>query len=457
MSTSTVSITANAASRRRTVAVAEKKAAVDLVADGGVSQLGADKNGASSGKDLSNSIRGEAAVERQKDSVQVKETVPNSTVYPRRTRKGALKPEKPRWQTVISVLTKNLLLLLILLGLIQMIRRLALKSTGDGAIGLMDVSDLEGQIAEVKAFMKTTTKMMQVQVEALDRKIVGEVGGLRKEVRTQMENKDIEFEDRLKKLDDKTEILNKAVTELRDTDYFRKEDFEKFLEAFEKAKGGQDRDKNWGLDEVREFAKQVIEKEIERFAADGIGRVDYAVASGGATVTRHSEPFHSVKELGWLSRARRDEVNKYAVKMLQPSFGEPGQCFPLKGNSGFVEIRLRSAIIPEAVTLEHVAKSVAYNRSSAPKDCRVSGWLKGQDGDVAADSDRRFLLTEFIYDLDKSNVQTFNVIDSGSPGLVNMIRLDFTSNHGHSAHTCIYRLRVHGHEPSSVLMFTTQA
>lgn len=358
MSTSTVSITANAASRRRTVAVAEKKAAVDLVADGGVLQLGADKNGASSGKDLSNSIRGEAAVERQKDSVQVKETVPNCTVYPRRTRKGALKPEKPRWQTVISVLTKNLLLLLILVGLIQMIRRLALKSTGDGAIGLMDVSDLEGQIAEVKAFMKTTTKMMQVQVEALDRKIVGEVGGLRKEVRTQIENKDIEFEDRLKKLDDKTEILNKAVTELRDTDYFRKEDFEKFLEAFEKAKGGQDRDKNWGLDEVREFAKQVIEKEIERFAADGIGRVDYAVASGGATVTRHSEPFHSVKELGWLSRARRDEVNKYAVKMLQPSFGEPGQCFPLKGNSGFVEIRLRSAIIPEAVTLEHVAKVI---------------------------------------------------------------------------------------------------
>lgn len=104
-----------------------------------------------------------------------------------------------------------------------------------------------------------------------------------------------------------------------------------------------------------------------------------------------------------------------------------------------------------------IQQSVAYNRSSAPKDCRVSGWLKGQDGDVAADSDRRFLLTEFIYDLDKSNVQTFNVIDSGSPGLVNMIRLDFTSNHGHSAHTCIYRLRVHGHEPSSVLMFTTQA
>lgn len=42
--------------------------------------------------------------------------------------------------------------------------------------------------------------------------------------------------------------------------------------------------------------------------------------------------------------------------MLRPSFGEPGACFALSGSSGFVEIKLRRAIVPEAVTLEHVAK-----------------------------------------------------------------------------------------------------
>ena len=42
--------------------------------------------------------------------------------------------------------------------------------------------------------------------------------------------------------------------------------------------------------------------------------------------------------------------------MLKQSFGEPGQCFPLKGDSGFVQIRLRTTIIPEAITLEHVDK-----------------------------------------------------------------------------------------------------
>ena len=42
--------------------------------------------------------------------------------------------------------------------------------------------------------------------------------------------------------------------------------------------------------------------------------------------------------------------------MLKPSFGQPGQCFPLKWDSGFVHIRLGTTIIPEAITLEHVDK-----------------------------------------------------------------------------------------------------
>ncbi|KAG2291575.1 hypothetical protein Bca52824_038244 [Brassica carinata] len=34
-----------------------------------------------------------------------------------------------------------------------------------------------------------------------------------------------------------------------------------------------------------------------------------------------------------------------------------GSCFALKGSSGYVQIRLRGPIVPEAFTLEHVAKS----------------------------------------------------------------------------------------------------
>ncbi|KAM2028602.1 hypothetical protein ACFX16_040208 [Malus domestica] len=97
--------------------------------------------------------------------------------------------------------------------------------------------------------------------------------------------------------------------------------------------------------------------------------------------------------------------------------------------------------------------SVAYDRSSAPKDCRISGWLRGRD-DPEVHIEIR--LAEFTYDLEKSNAQTFNVLDSAVSGLVDTVRLDFTSNHGSPSHTCIYRFRVHGHEPNAVSTMAMQ-
>lgn len=87
---------------------------------------------------------------------------------------------------------------------------------------------------------------------------------------------------------------------------------------------------------------------------------------------------------------------------------------------------------------------MAFDRSSAPKHCRVSGWLKN-DSEIGGE--KMFLLTEFTYDLEKHNVQTYKV-ESAASNLVDIIRLDFTSNHGSDTHTCIYRLRVHGYVPS---------
>ena len=75
--------------------------------------------------------------------------------------------------------------------------------------------------------------------------------------------------------------------------------------------------------------------------------------------------------------------------------------------------------------------------------------------DVAVETEQMFLLTKFTYDLENSNAQTFNLLDTAGSGIVDTIRLDsldFTSNHGSHSHTCIYRFRVHGREPDSVSM-----
>lgn len=85
---------------------------------------------------------------------------------------------------------------------------------------------------------------------------------------------------------------------------------------------------------------------------------------------------------------------------------------------------------------------MAYDRSSAPKDCRVSAWLEGPSYDGGG-AEKVRTLVEFSYDLERSNAQSFNVEPGGA---VNMVRFDFSSNHGSSSHTCIYRLRVHGWE-----------
>lgn len=366
MSASTVSITAaNPAARRRPVVATEKKTTnIELLAnDVGVSQVNANPGAGGdekvtstgNGRDLSHhSIRGDAVLERSsKDFVQVKKAAGNSTVLPRRTRKVLSKPEKPRWVTVLSIFAKNFVLLVVLLGLVQLIRRLALKS-GDSVVGAQaGLSEFEGRIADVESLLKTTAKMIQVQVDVVDRKIENEIGGLRKEVNKKIDDQGAILESELRKLEAKSEGLERSLGELKAVDWLSKEEFQKIYDEL-KSKGSNFGDAS--LDEIRTYAREMIEKEIEKHAADGLGRVDYALASGGAMVVKHSEPYMVGRGSNWFLLAAKNGVHSNADKMLKPSFGEPGQCFALKGSIGFVQIRLRTAIIPEAVTLEHVAK-----------------------------------------------------------------------------------------------------
>ncbi|KAF3442681.1 hypothetical protein FNV43_RR16598 [Rhamnella rubrinervis] len=459
MSASTVSITANPATRRRPVVASEKKSNIELVPAEPQTRTAADKTAPSNGRDLSNhSIRGgEAILERtSRDAVQLKRSVPSSTVSPpnsRRSRKAI--PARPRWLTILSVFTKNFILLLTLVGLVQMVRRLALRSADDAP---MAFTDFEGRIAGLETLLKTTTKMIQVQVEVVDRKVDSEVGGLKREVK-KIDDNGLVVERKLKELEVRSDELERLMDELRtDTaNWLSKEEFNKIYEDFKKSRSGEYGDEEASLNDIRVYARDVVRKEIEKHAADGLGRVDYALSPGGAMVVKHSEPYLAGKASNWFLMNAKKGVHNNADKMLKPSFGEPGQCFPLKGTSGFVQIRLRTAIIPEAVTLEHVAKSVAYDRSSAPKSCRVSGWLQERDIELPDDTEKMYLLAEFTYDLEKSNAQTFHVLDSASSSVVNTVRFDFSSNHGSPSHTCIYRLRVHGHEPDSVSMMAMQS
>jgi len=337
-------------SRRRTVVVIEKK----LESEEGIN--GVTDDWVANGNDLIHTIRGESVLERPKDMSHYKKgSVTSATISPRR-KKPVPKPEKPKWQTILSILTKNCLLLAAALWLGQMIWKWAEKvqyPTNNTYLTL----DYEGRVSGVETSLKSMAKMFQVQSEVLDKKIGSEVGTVRREVMKQIEEKGALLGKELKSLDAKADSLEKSLSELKDMGFISKEEFEKFWNDLKNSGRLDGSVQDVNLDKIRAFARNIVEKEIEKHASDGLGRVDYALTSGGAKVTEHSQPYTFGKPDSWsaaLKRRRRVHVN--AHKMLEPSFGEPGHCFALEGSSGYIQIRLRTAIIPEAVTLEHVSK-----------------------------------------------------------------------------------------------------
>ncbi|KAF5189104.1 Sun domain-containing protein [Thalictrum thalictroides] len=346
-------------------------------------------------------------------------------------------------------------------GLVQLITTFTLGSSlfnfnynSKGALFSSNaISQLQARIGEIDAMLKETNKMVQTQLDVVDNNIHNQLAAAKRDLINKIEQNGDFFENRFNKLEATSHALQLSLSQLKSSNLLTNEDLHKFSEELKTSRNSnsQGNDGPVSLDEIGAVARSIVEKAIQKHAADGLARVDYALASGGAMVVKHSEPLFPTAG-NWLNFKR---VNVVAQKMLQPSFGEPGHCFPLKGSNGFVEIKLRRDIIPDAVTLEHVAKSVAYDRSSAPKDCQIFGWFQGLDADQSSQAEKKFLLAEFAYDLEKSNAQTFNV-ESSNSGIVNMIRLEFSSNHG-GPHTCIYRLRVHGHEPDLVAVSSLQA
>ncbi|KAA8535889.1 hypothetical protein F0562_030892 [Nyssa sinensis] len=130
--------------------------------------------------------------------------------------------------------------------------------------------DFDGRIAEVEAFLKKTTKMVQVQVEVVDQKFKNEVSGFRWEM-----------------------SLDHG-------------------------------DRNMNLDEIRAFAREIIEEKVEKHVADGLGKVDYSLASSGAMVMKHSEPYSVRKGSSWFYMTNKNGVHSNVENILRPSFGEPG-------------------------------------------------------------------------------------------------------------------------------------
>lgn len=184
---------------------------------------------------------------------------------------------------------------------------------------------------------------------------------------------------------------------------------------------------------------RIVQRAINLYRADGIGLVDYALESAGASVisTRCSETYETKTALLSLFGIPLWYHSQSPRVVIQPDV-LPGNCWAFRGSHGFVVIELASRIRPTAVTLEHIPKSISPmgKIDSAPRDFAVYGL----DNDSQEEGT---LLGRFTYDQDGDPLQTYQ-LKADQMGSFGLVEFRVLSNWGHPEYTCVYRFRVHG-------------
>jgi SUN domain-containing protein 1/2 len=258
--------------------------------------------------------------------------------------------------------------------------------------------------------------------------------------------------------------------------------------------------------DVTALIGKIVDSAVGRFHKDDVSRPDFASDSGGAHVIPSlTSDTYALRPVGVKGRmlglvtGHGYALGRPPVTALHHEL-HIGNCWPFAGTQGQLGIKLVMPVIIDAVTIDHVAKEVAFDMRTAPREMELWGLVEGRgnvekvhefyrekarlraeqqesDGEVSASSasevndegfdfdahldsgsnDRYpstlprhamyFRIASFTYDVHSSkNVQTFAV-----PEDVRALGVDFgvvalrvRSNWGMEEFTCLYRVRVHG-------------
>ncbi|KAG0246626.1 hypothetical protein B0O80DRAFT_424082 [Mortierella sp. GBAus27b] len=247
---------------------------------------------------------------------------------------------------------------------------------------------------------------------------------------------------------------------------------------------------NRALTEVeQELIMGLIDEALEKYSADAIGKPDFALwSAGGRIIPLLTSPsyYQEVKPTIWgqlglkylVKLPRRENPSE---KAIQPDV-HAGECWAMQGRDGQLGVRLAREIYVEEVTIEHADPSVVLDTNSAPKELEIWGIGADEGTELAASNDPirkagqqqqqqqqklgsgntnkegsqwregipwegATLLTTIRYDTEGGKPrQTFSIPLSKqtNPSMAVVVRVK--SNWGHPNYTCLYRVRVHGHE-----------
>lgn len=238
--------------------------------------------------------------------------------------------------------------------------------------------------------------------------------------------------------------------------------------------------------DVTALIGHLVDSSVSRLRKDDLARPDFALHSAGAKVIGSlTSPSFEIRPQGvgakvasFLSGGNGYATGRPPHTALHHEL-HSGHCWPFEGTEGQLAVSLRASVYVSDVTIDHVAKEVAFDLGSAPKDMEVWGMVEGadnvekvrvwQEGKAVRRAEARergeeeqeepeypktlptspqyVRLASFTYDVNASkNIQTFPADEE-----VRALGVDFgivvlriKSNWGQDAFTCLYRFRVHG-------------
>ncbi|KZT00772.1 uncharacterized protein LAESUDRAFT_764305 [Laetiporus sulphureus 93-53] len=249
--------------------------------------------------------------------------------------------------------------------------------------------------------------------------------------------------------------------------------------------------------DVSSLINHLVESSVSRLTKDTLARTDYALYSGGAQVipsltseTYQIENGWGSKIMGYFGGGVGGWIGRPPVTALHHDINH-GHCWPFPGTHGQLGVKLAAPIYISAVTIDHVAKEVATDMRSTPRQMELWGLIEGEDniekvkewralrdakrevarteaelqGRPFADqtepaypstlpkSPEYFRIASFTYNVHSpNNIQTFEIPDE-----IQDLGIDFgvvvlliDNNWGRDDFTCLYRLRVHGERKDEV-------
>lgn len=240
--------------------------------------------------------------------------------------------------------------------------------------------------------------------------------------------------------------------------------------------------------DVTTLIHDIVDSFTSNWSKDILARPDFALHSAGAQVIPSlTSATYGISPDGVVGKAVGFVTGSgYAtglspINALHPQ-NYAGRCWPFQGSEGQLGVKLSRRAYVSDITIDHLAKEVAFDLRTTPRQMEVWGLVEGQDNlakvagwltdrrrrrsdafesGLAMDpkdeewevpkhipKDAQYIrIAKFLYDVHSTrNIQTFPV-DSEVRALgvdFGVVVLVVKNNWGGPEYTCLYRFRVHG-------------